>query len=81
MIYIIDFLLGERYDFILRANRSPKSYLIRAKGFADCSVNKVFETALLVYENTSSSSMEQLSYENMSRKGLVYKYLYIKFDV
>ncbi len=58
----------------MNATQTPKSYWIRAKGFADCSVNQVFETALLFYENVTNleeDSLEQLFYANMSRQGLV----------
>ena len=71
--------IGERYDFILKADQTPMSYWIRVKGFADCSVYKAFETAFLVYENSPNIGLERLNYDTMSRQGIVghlYSYLY-----
>lgn len=75
---------GERYDFILTANKMPKNYWIRAKGLADCSVNKVFQKAILKYNESIKMNSNTLS--NMSnvnyftiRPGLVI-FLFRKFS-
>jgi len=74
----INFSLGERYDFVLNANQSMGNYLIRAKGLADCSVNSVFETAVLSYtdangafETINNQMFSNLSYSNLIPIGLV----------
>jgi hypothetical protein len=74
MRFFFKFSQGERFDFIVNANQVAKPYWIRAKGFADCSVNSVFETAILLYENglnINQAPLQQLFYTNMSRLGLV----------
>lgn len=71
---------GERYDFILNANQTIKNYWIRVKGYADCSVFKVFETAILNYYDSSNNNSNYdslpsdpnlLNYETLTRPGLV----------
>lgn len=69
-------MAGERYDFIVDANQAIDNYWIRAKGFADCSNNKVFQTAILNYKLSGESSDRlpsgpPLEYDTMSRTGLV----------
>ena len=68
-------MLGERYDFILNATQSEEAYWIKAKGFADCSVYKVFETALLLYNPSNITNLinNTFNYDNMDRKGIVNK--------
>ncbi|KAL9896328.1 multicopper oxidase 4 [Glossina fuscipes fuscipes] len=41
---------GERYDFVLHANRRVKNYWLRIKGFAFCSMNKLQQKAILHYK-------------------------------
>ena len=67
---------GERYDFILNANRDVDSYLIRTKGHADCNVFKVFQTAILNYEGHVENldnvlSHKDITYENVIKSKLV----------
>jgi hypothetical protein len=68
--------LGERYDFILNANQTPGDYWIKAKGYADCSVFKAFETAILRYDNVPELKQSLVdsvwyTYDNATRQGLV----------
>ena len=65
---------GERYDFILSANQAVKSHWIKVKGFADCSVFKVYEKAILSYNDVTEKPEKKYEvYKNASRAGLVYK--------
>uniref|UniRef100_A0A1A9WRU6 Uncharacterized protein n=1 Tax=Glossina brevipalpis TaxID=37001 RepID=A0A1A9WRU6_9MUSC len=41
---------GERYDFVLHANRKVNNYWLRIKGFAFCSMNKLEQKAILHYK-------------------------------
>ncbi|CAF0713230.1 unnamed protein product [Brachionus calyciflorus] len=65
---------GERYDFIINAFRKPSNYWIKAKGWADCSVKKVYQTAFLKYHDSFDKDnlpdLNELNYENASRNGL-----------
>lgn len=58
------------------ANKEVKNYWIKAKGWADCGVNKAHQTAILNYKqnNITNDSLPEYStvyYANMSRTGLV----------
>jgi hypothetical protein len=63
---------GERYDVIVDAKNKPDSYWIKVKGFADCSVFRVYEKAMLFYDDSTSTPAETFQdYRNISRVGLV----------
>ncbi len=62
---------GERIDFVLSANQENKTYWIKAKGWADCRVNSVFQTAFLSYKNYDSVLEQNFDYSNATREGLV----------
>ena len=76
---------GERYDFILNANRDVDSYLIRTKGYADCGVFKCFQTAILNYEGQNNNLLENkipqmnLTYENLTVSNLVSFFIFLSF--
>jgi hypothetical protein len=57
-------LAGERYDFILEANQVIGSYLIRAKGLADCLKNEVSQTGTINYDYRSDYNAT--NYNNIS---------------
>ena len=78
---------GERYDFVVDANQtSATSYWIRVKGWADCGVHSVFQTAILSYADKAVSALEVplpgdpslLNYDHMNRTdGLVILRLFL----
>ncbi len=61
----------------MNANQDIKNYWIKAKGFADCSVKSVYQTAILNYENETASSIpleSSFNYSTMDRSGVVRKF-------
>ncbi|TRY73881.1 hypothetical protein TCAL_12804 [Tigriopus californicus] len=48
---------GERYDFILEANQTPGTYLMRFGGLFDCAPTEAHGVALLHYEGTFLESL------------------------
>ena len=59
----------------MHTNQIIGNYWIKAKGWADCGVNQVYQTAVLKYEeNTNLKKMpdiNNLNYSSASREGLV----------
>jgi FtsP/CotA-like multicopper oxidase with cupredoxin domain len=81
---------GERVDFVLEATKKPnKTYWIKVKGHADCEDSKIYQTAILMYDDSDATNLnsiqlpnEKITYENSGRTpcpGLVRLYLYIIF--
>lgn len=65
-------LAGERYDFIISADKEVKNYWIRFKGLLDCRPKGAFQVALLHYEGASTDyPQEKVTYETAGRSGLV----------
>ena len=56
---------GERYDFVLKANRKPSAYLLRAAGLLDCSNLKAHAVAEVIYESQRSGPV----YRSGARSG------------
>lgn len=55
---IVDSLMtfsGERYDFILNANQTPGTYWIRVRGQVLCNTARIFQVAILQYEDSDIS--------------------------
>ncbi|XP_046548492.1 laccase-1-like isoform X2 [Haliotis rubra] len=61
---------GERFDFILDADKDVANYWIRTRGLADCFVKFAKQVAILRYENaTETEPSEPTDYESGRRKG------------
>ncbi|XP_067670637.1 uncharacterized protein [Haliotis asinina] len=61
---------GERFDFILDADKDVGNYWIRTRGMADCSVKSAKQVAILRYENaTETEPSEPTDYESGRRQG------------
>ena len=48
---------GERYDFVLRADKPPGSYYMKFRGQIDCNMTKTFQLAVLNYEDLPPGTM------------------------
>ncbi|CAF0776195.1 unnamed protein product [Brachionus calyciflorus] len=46
----LEILSGERYDFVLNANKNPSDYWIKVQGKGSCEYNKLFQRAILRYD-------------------------------
>ena len=57
---------GERVDFVLNANQNAsKNYWIKVKGHADCENSKMYQTAILKYNDLLNDLPEHsVNYEN-----------------
>ncbi|KAF7995608.1 hypothetical protein HCN44_006715 [Aphidius gifuensis] len=65
---------GERYDFVLNANKKPKNYWIRYRGLGDCLKKniKASEVAVLHYNEVENNEpSEAIGYENSYRSGVL----------
>lgn len=48
-----------RYDFVLKADQDPGTYLMRFAGLFDCAKLEAHEAALLHYETTQLQPLEE----------------------
>ena len=55
----ITFHGGERFDFVLNANRAVDNYWIRVKGYSFCGIDKLHQEAVLHYMGADRLSMPQ----------------------
>ncbi|XP_012225378.2 uncharacterized protein [Linepithema humile] len=63
---------GERYDFILHANKTVGSYWIQVRGLGDCAALGVQQLAILRYKDAPSKpSLQSPSYNKALPQGLV----------
>ncbi|CAF0954234.1 unnamed protein product [Brachionus calyciflorus] len=72
----ISLLAGERFDFVLNANNLQlKDFWIRVKGEGNCGFNKLYQRAILRYENTTSklNSTIQMKYNETDRAGIGFR--------
>ncbi|XP_071085419.1 uncharacterized protein [Haliotis cracherodii] len=61
---------GERFDFILDADKDVGNYWIRTRGMADCGVKSAKQVAILRYENaTEEHPTGPTDYESGRREG------------
>lgn len=64
---------GERYDFVLSADKEPGNYWIRYRGLGDCdSKVRVSEVAILRYKGSKDEEPSGTArYEDANRSGIV----------
>ncbi|CAL1533176.1 unnamed protein product [Lymnaea stagnalis] len=64
---------GERFDFVLYADKmeTPRNYLIKVRGLADCNVKAANQTAILKYEGAPDALLPEATPSNMSLTGLL----------
>lgn len=66
---------GERYDFILNANKTPDVYWMKFRGLLQCSeeYNSVRQVAVLQYDDVPNDTYPpgNPTYEETDREGLV----------
>ncbi|XP_048246877.1 laccase-2-like isoform X1 [Haliotis rufescens] len=60
---------GERYDFILDADKAVDNYWIRSRGMADCAVKSAKQLAILRYENATETEPSGPSDYESGRRG------------
>lgn len=75
-IYVSSYFInaGERYDFVLNADKKPGNYWIRFRGVGDCRKGdvKVSEVAILHYNQVEEKEPEgTLLYNDAYRSGVV----------
>jgi len=64
---------GERIDFVLTANQDEDEYWIKVRGEGECQSKKIYQRAILSYENTINNlnASSSSSYEEAHRSGTV----------
>lgn len=71
-IIIFDNILGERYDFILHANKSVGSYWIQVRGMGACALQNTQQLAILRYKDAPSKPLiPSPSYDKGLPQGIV----------
>ena len=70
---------GERFDFVLNANKSVGNYWIRFRGLMDCDerFTSAHQVAILHYDGASEfdEPLGEVSYKAAYRQGLVSKFI------
>lgn len=71
----ISLLAGERYDFVIEANNSKSDYWIKVKGEGNCAFNRLFQRAILRYEDSTNilDSKLPFSYEDAESNGTAFR--------
>ncbi|KOC69894.1 Laccase-4, partial [Habropoda laboriosa] len=65
-------LAGERYDFVLNANRKPGAYWIQLRGLDNCAPDRVQQLAILQYEGASTTpNTKEPTHDNPLPSGVV----------
>ncbi|GFN91552.1 multicopper oxidase [Plakobranchus ocellatus] len=70
---ILNVFAGERYDFILYADKTTtlRNYWIRARGLGDCSVKRAHQVALLKYAGAPDvDPPEPIDYDSVTNSGI-----------
>uniref|UniRef100_T1GHN8 Uncharacterized protein n=1 Tax=Megaselia scalaris TaxID=36166 RepID=T1GHN8_MEGSC len=68
---IVDTLVinsGERYDFVVNANRPFGDYWIRVRGLGTCAIHPIESYALLRYINNANDKNEIVDFHSLKRK-------------
>ncbi|XP_041379574.1 laccase-3-like [Gigantopelta aegis] len=61
---------GERFDFVLEAQKTLGNYWLRARGLADCAVKKANQAAIVRYEGADETDPPgTVDYEGATRAG------------